>query len=310
MRHFLCSAAFLSWSIAAHAQEDASGRTLARYETADLFAIESFSPGEKATLGKDADRTGIVGRGHERRSDAVVPAVRALLSMKSEVQLKDGILAVRATEEEHRGVRDLLKVFRRRLGLVVKVDVRMFQSAADPRETPSATFLNRLSPPEADQLRKKVEESKAGAYDFPTLTLHGGQEGTWHLVQQTAYVSEHTLTIDAKGKLLVDPVVSIASAGLTLSLRPVVKDADREEVLLEDLQISLSEPRRKAFRTIETPYGKVEDPELQTTNVTLNALLKGNETLLAGPFLRPWSAPDDPKVWFVLHTRVEKPKEK
>jgi len=151
---------------------------------------------------------------------------------------------------------------------------------------------------------------KPAALFTSTSTLHGGQEGTWHLVQQTAYVSEHTLTIDAKGKLLVDPVVSIASAGLTLSLRPVVKDADREEVLLEDLQISLSEPRRKAFRTIETPYGKVEDPELQTTNVTLNALLKGNETLLAGPFLRPWSAPDDPKVWFVFHTRVEKPKEK
>jgi hypothetical protein len=309
MRTIISSVAILALCLSVHAQEEQSPRKLELYDIQDLFG-EVGSVEFLADAGKGSDRTGVVMKGDGRSVDPVVLAARALLSPNSKASLSNGILTVRATNEEHRSVRELLDLFRRRLGALISVEARVFQSAAELRKGDPEARVTRLSAEEAEQFQKKADREKAGVFAFPRITLFSGQEGSCEHLRQAAYVSDYDLKYNAAGQLEADPQVDIATAGISLKFRPVLNDAGKRDVLLDDLKISLTEPRQTGphgepiFRKIETPFGQVEDPDLRTVSVTLHPLVNPGETLLVGPFSKPWSGKDGPKVWVELRARI------
>lgn len=305
MRHLIFSIAILALGVPLQAQEDRTARELELYDILDLIAGRRDFPGIDVSLARDSKGSGVVVESVDRSADLYVPAVRALISPASSATLKDGVLAVRATEEEHRSIRDLLGVYRRRLGLLVTVEARFINSPVALREEAAAASFVRLPDAEADGLIKKAATGGAEVLMSPKLTLHNGQLAFIFVGEQMAHVREFELTPGADGKLRAEPVVEVSKTGTWLEIRAVVKNAEKEEILLENLKLLLAEPKQKGkVRTIETPYGKIEDPEVQTIKLSISSGLKAGESLLIGPLSRPWSAKDDPKLWVQLRARV------
>lgn len=258
------------------------GRTLELYDVRDFSAtfLQDF-PLPGASPAPDANRTGV---------DVLC---RSLLSLRSTLDLDGDILKIRATSDEHARVRQLLELLRGKTRHAVSMDVRFFRAGGLQRIT------GVLSEPEVQALLKDV-----GVQTAPRITTFGGQLAHVTITNQTAYLRDYALTLGKDG-LVADPVVGVARAGVGLGFRAVVADAEKGQVLLEDLEIVLERPRQEKFRQIQTPFGPVEDPELRTHRFAVSPrLLKKGETLLAGPLPEPWAAADAPPLWALLACRV------
>ncbi len=304
MRALVGMALILSSSLTASSQEDPDGRILELFDITDLLAYKVNLPGVDVSLARDSVGTSAAAMNIARPTAVFVPALRALLSPRSSVELKEGILVVRAMEDELRSVRDLLAVYRRRLDQLVTVEAQILTSSADLRGDQGALLLSRHPLEEAVGIRRKAGTDKGSVLHAPKLTLLNGQQGRFSAGELTEYVREFQLKIDSSGKLRATPLKDVALSGLTLEFKPVVKDAEKKEILLDEVTITLTAPRQKTFRTITTPYGAVEDPEIQKFSVSLHPTVKEDEVLLAGPFSKPWSGKDDPKVWILIQGKL------
>jgi hypothetical protein len=257
------------------------GRTLELFDVRDLAERPRDFPLTEARPAKDAKTAGV---------DVLC---RSLLSPRSTVELDGELLTVNATSDEHARVRQLLELLRGKTRHLVSVEVRFLRTAGLHRKTEV------LSEAEAQALLKDVETQKA-----PRMTAFSGQLAHVSEVNHTAYLRDYALTLGKDGTE-VEPVVDVARSGVSLAVRPVIADAEKERILLEDLEIVLEQPRQPAFRAIKTPFGAIEDPEIRTHRFAVPPrLLNKGEVLLAGPLPPPWPGKDALPTWALIACRV------
>jgi len=135
MRTVSSSIAFPALAVSGHAQEQEFSRKQELYDIHDVIR-----PAEaRMAADKDSGSSGVATPGAGRAADAILHALRALLSPNSKVERNGDILAVRATDEEQKSVRELLEVFRCRLRRLVSIEARILQSADELwPETPAS----------------------------------------------------------------------------------------------------------------------------------------------------------------------------
>ncbi len=236
----------------------------------------------------------------------LLPVVRALVAPPGRCEFQNGLLVVRATVDEHQSVRGLLEVFWRRTSVLIAVTARVVSTTEglDGRNAPHAA---RLSAADAAALLKRIEaDGKSKVLSAPKLTVYNRQLSNILIGSQVSYIKSFEARIDGD-TVVYDPVIATATTGQSIEVRPELKAWEKPEVRL-DLGITLSERRTDTPREIETPHGKIQDPEIQTLETVLTPKLKEGETLLVGPLSRPWSRKDDPKLWLLLSLTVVKEK--
>ncbi len=222
------------------------------------------------------------------------------------VEVKNGLLVVKAAEPEQHSIGGALGMLRRRKEFLVTVQARFVTTgkALDGNARLHSALL-----PSAVVDRLVASTERGSVLSAPRLTCVNAQRSHIVIASQLAYIKGYEVRFNRAGEPAPDPEVGVANIGLAVGVRPALL-GESGPVLLGDLRIALSEPRLDPPKvdSVRTPFGVVERPDVMEHAFVLNPVLRADETLVVGPLPRPWSKSAD--LWVVVSCTTEKAEEK
>lgn len=189
-----------------------------------------------------------------------------------------------------------------------ELDAILKDMAGDwPSTLPGVPSGHHLGPVEATALRKRLTEKKVRIVQQPFISLKDGMPASIFVGEEMpAGAGRRRLRMDADGKKLkLEEQASgrLLKFGFEMIVKPKVAEKDRKSVSLE-IAITSTVVRRP-IREIETPLGRVMDPEVVQIGIDLSPNLESGRSYLAGPF--PAAEEKGAPWWILLEVEIIKP---
>ena len=164
---------------------------------------------------------------------------------------------------------------------------------------PATLFAGRtLEAKEGEALRKRLADRKVTVYQHPFLTLVDGTPGSIFVGDEIPGGNgRRRVRLEGSGrKLRIEPQPTTSvKFGFSMQVKPKVTGKDRKAV---SIKISITNSHVvRPLREVDTPLGKVLDPDVIEIGVDLDADLQSGQHFVAGPFPSP-----EPKgaPWWIL----------
>jgi hypothetical protein len=169
---------------------------------------------------------------------------------------------------------------------------------------PSGWHLGNL---ETEALKKRLGERKVRLFQQPFITMAEEQPASIFVGEEMpAGAVKRRLRLDEDGKRLrleEKTPARMLKVGFQMLVKSEIRGKDRKSVALE-IAITNSYVR-KPVREMDTPLGRVPDPEVIEIGVDLHPVLESGRPYVAGPF--PAAEDKGTPWWILVKAEVMKP---
>ena len=163
-----------------------------------------------------------------------------------------------------------------------------------------------LGKAEAEALRKRLTDKGVRLMQAPFLSMKDGNPASIFVGDEMPLgAGKRRVRLDGDGKKLrleEQPPVRTVKFGFQMLIKPVVSPKDRKSVTLE---IAVTNSHiRKPVREVESPLGRVSDPEVVEIGVDLSPVLESGQGYMAGPF--PSDEEKGTPFWILIEAQIIK----